>query len=131
MNGIQEIRASGKRVVQRAGRVVLDTFFPPLCMSCRKRIADPHALCATCWLAISFIEGALCARCGTPFDADPGGETFCGPCHAHPHDFDRARALFRYDDGSRGLILGLKHGDRLDHLPGLARWLARAGYEVL
>jgi hypothetical protein len=42
-----------------------------------------------------------------------------------------ARALFKYDDASKALILGLKHGDRLDHLPGLGRWLTRAGDELL
>ncbi len=66
-----------------------------------------------------------------PFEADPGGETICGACHAEPHAFDCARSLFKYDDASKGLILGLKHGDRLDHVPGLASWLARAGGELL
>jgi len=131
MNSIQQIRLTGNRLAQRTARALLDIVFPPLCMGCRKRVSEPHALCAACWLAISFIEAPLCAKCGTPFDADPGGETLCGPCHIHRHDFDRARSLFRYDDASKSLILGLKHGDRLDHLPGLARWLARAGGELL
>jgi ComF family protein len=131
MNAVQQIRTSGTHLTRRIARRLLDLFFPPLCMSCRIRVSEPHALCATCWLAISFIEGALCARCGTPFESDPGGETICGACHAKPHDFGRARALFKYDEQSKGLILGLKHGDRLDHLPGLARWLTRAGDELL
>ena len=131
MNSIQQIRLTGNRLAQRTARALLDIVFPPLCMGCRKRVSEPHALCAACWLAISFIEAPLCAKCGTPFDADSGGETLCGPCHIHRHDFDRARSLFRYDDASKSLILGLKHGDRLDHLPGLARWLARAGGELL
>ncbi len=117
--------------VRRIVRTVLDMFFPPLCMSCRKRVAEPHALCPACWSVIAFIAGAVCAKCGTPFEADPGGETLCGPCHANPHSFDRARSLFKYDDASKGLILGLKHGDRLDHVPGLARWLGRTGTELL
>lgn len=116
---------------RRMGRALLDIFFPPLCMSCRKRVAEPHALCPACWSVISFIAGAVCAKCGTPFESDPGGETLCGPCHANPHSFDRARSLFKYDDASRGLILGLKHGDRLDHVPGLASWLGRTGAELL
>lgn len=131
MNAIQQIRATGHQVARRTSRAVVDLLFPPLCMSCRKRVGEPHALCAACWLAISFIEAPVCAKCGNPFDADPGGETLCGPCHIRPHDFHRARSLFRYDEASKGLILGLKHGDRLDHLPGLARWLARAGGELL
>jgi ComF family protein len=131
MNSIQQLRTTADQLASRATRALLDIFFPPLCMACRKRVREPHALCAACWLAISFIEPPLCARCGHPFDADPGSETICGACHLHPHHFDRARSLFRYDNASRGLILGLKHGDRLDHLPGLARWLSRAGSELL
>ncbi|HEX5280824.1 MAG TPA: ComF family protein [Micropepsaceae bacterium] len=126
-----EINRLKSNSVRRIGRALLDTFFPPLCMSCRKRVAEPHALCPSCWSAIAFIAGAVCSKCGTPFETDPGGETLCGPCHANPHSFDRARSLFKYDDASRGLILGLKHGDRLDHVPGLTRWLGRTGAELL
>jgi len=109
----------------------LDFLFPPLCVSCRSRVLEAHALCAACWNKISFIEGAVCSACGTPFDVDPGGETLCGACHAKPHDFDRAQALLRYDDASKGLILGFKHGDRLDQAPAFARWLERTGRALL
>ena len=129
MNEAKQIAGAGP--LRRAGRAVLDTIFPPLCMSCRKRVSEPNALCPECWLAVTFIAGAVCARCGTPFEADPGSETICGPCHAAPRAFDRARSLFKYDDASKGLILGFKHGDRLDHVPGLARWLGRCGAELL
>src|SRR5712671_1198176 len=112
-------------------RAVLDLLFPPLCMSCKVRLFEPHALCASCWKAMSFIDGPLCARCGMPFDIDPGGETICGPCLAKAPDFDRARALFRYDDASKRLILGFKHGDRLDSAPAFARWLERTGRPLL
>jgi ComF family protein len=37
----------------------------------------------------------------------------------------------RYDDKSRGPILVLKHADRLDLVPGFARWLDRAGRILL
>jgi ComF family protein len=131
MNAIQQIRTTADQFASRAARALLDLLFPPLCMGCRKRVSEPHALCAACWIAISFIAPPVCSKCGNPFDVDPGTETICGYCHLHPHDFERARSLFRYDDVSKALILGLKHGDRLDHLPGLGRWLARAGGELL
>ena len=37
----------------------------------------------------------------------------------------------RYDEDSRGPILALKHADRLDLVPGFARWLDRAGRNLL
>ena len=112
----------------RRGAVrALNLIFPPLCVSCRMRVGEAHSLCAVCWNAISFIEGPLCSCCGSPFDVDPGSDTLCAACLARPHDFTRARSLFRYDDSSKPLILAFKHGDRLDHAPAFARWLERTG----
>jgi ComF family protein len=37
----------------------------------------------------------------------------------------------RYDEHSRGPILALKHGDRLDLTPGFMRWLERGGRALL
>ena len=45
--------------------------------------------------------------------------------------FERARAAIAYDDASRRLILVFKHGDLTDAAPAFARWLARAGGELL
>ena len=80
---------------------------------------------------MSFLEGALCSRCGAPFDVDPGTDSVCGPCYARPHAFDRARALLRYDDASKPLVLAFKHADRLDHAPAFAHWLERVGKPFL
>jgi ComF family protein len=39
--------------------------------------------------------------------------------------------VLAYDDASRGLILGFKHADRTHAAPAFARWMARAGAELL
>ena len=36
-----------------------------------------------------------------------------------------------YDDASRELVLGFKHGDRTQAAPVFGRWMARAGAELL
>src|SRR5580765_6474690 len=109
-------------LVLRSTRAVLDVLFPPSCITCREPVRDSGGLCAKCWSAVSFLEGAMCACCGLPFEIDPGPDTLCAACHARKPAFDRARSVMRYDDASKATILALKHADRLDLIPPLARW---------
>ena len=97
----------------------------------RAGVRSRRALCAACWQKIQFLDGPMCACCGLPFELDPGGETLCAACHASPPAFDKARAVMRYDEKSRGPILALKHADRLDLTPAFARWLERGGRALL
>lgn len=114
---------------------LLDLVLPPRCLSCGTEVGVAGALCPTCWQGIGFIAAPHCARCGLPFDYDPTGEgagnLVCGACLARPPQFDRCRSVFAYDDASRSLILGFKHGDRTDCAPAFAQWLARAGAALL
>lgn len=116
---------------KHAREVSLDLLFPPLCMVCREQVGTANSLCGTCWQKTGFLDGPHCECCGLPFEFDPGVGTLCASCQARPPAFDKARAVMRYDEVSKGPILALKHADRLDHVPGFAKWLARAGRELL
>ncbi len=118
-------------VWKRAGRNVLDLVYPPLCILCREPVADPDSLCPSCWRELHFIDGPVCAACGLPFEVDPGDDTLCAACVAHPPSFDKARAILRYDDASKKPVLALKHADRLDLVPAFGRWLERTGRPLL
>ncbi len=120
-----------RAVLKRIGRGTLDFLYPPLCIGCRVQVAEPGSLCAICWQGIEFLDGPACTCCGLPFELDPGSDAHCAACLASPPSFDRARAVMRYDEDSRGPILALKHADRLDLVPGFARWLDRAGRGLL
>jgi len=111
-------------------KAVLDAIFPPQCMACRATVAEP-GFCATCWSAVTFLDGPCCQCCGLPFPVALEGENLCAACLAKPPAFDSCRAILAYDDNSKASILALKHADRLDLVPGFARWLARAGSAVL
>lgn len=50
---------------------------------------------------------------------------------ANPPPFDRARAAVVYAGVARDMVRGLKYGDRTDLAPWMARWMARAGAELL
>ena len=110
---------------------MLDLLLPPRCLACGAEVTEAGALCPACWQKVRFIAPPCCARCGLPFDYDPLGDgadgLLCGVCLARPPAFDRCRSVFAYDEGSRSLVLGFKHGDRTDRAPAFARWLARAG----
>jgi len=110
---------------------LLDLLFPPLCIGCGEPLGAGRGFCPACWSGITFLDGPACECCGLPFAFDPGPGTRCGGCLSQPPAFDRARAIFAYDEKSKGPILALKHADRLDLVPGFARWLERSGQALL
>jgi ComF family protein len=111
--------------------VALGAVLPARCLGCGVVVERPGTLCPACWRAIDFLAPPHCACCGMPFELDPGEAARCGACMARPPSFARARAVFRYSDASRPLILGFKHGDRLHGTRAYGTWMARAGAELL
>lgn len=111
--------------------LLLDALLPPRCLACGTAVDRQGGLCAACWTRLTFIAPPHCACCGLPFDFAVPEETLCGACLAKPPPFDRARAVLVYDDGSRPLVLGFKHGDRIHAAGAYGTWLARAGAEIL
>ena len=109
----------------------LDLLLPPRCLACGRLVGEAHSLCADCWRAVTFVAPPLCACCGYPFEFDAGEGALCGVCTRDPPPWDRARAAFRYDDRSRGLILAFKYRDRTDAAKAFGQWLCRAGEELL
>jgi len=113
------------------GRLALDTLLPPRCLACGLVVDEPGTLCAGCWRDTAFLAPPLCAACGHPFEFDLGPDALCGACAAEPPAFARARAVMAYNDASKRLLLGFKHGDRSEGAPAYAAWMARAGAALL
>ena len=108
----------------------LDLILPPLTLD-GGAPAQGAGLSPEAFTRISFLEAPVCDGCGAPFELDCGLGARCTTCVARPRAFARARAACLYDEGSRDLVLKLKHGDRPD-LGGLfAGWMRRAGAELL
>ena len=78
--------------------------------------------------ALDLLFPPLCLSCRAPVGSEGG---FCAACLARPPAFTCARAILVYDAESRGAILALKHADRLELVPGFARWLGRVGAPLL
>ena len=111
-------------------RLALDLALPTLCVACRAPVAA-EGVCAACWAKLSFIAPPFCERLGIPFAYDPGPGILSMQAIADPPAYNRARACVRYDDVARTLVHGLKYQDRMDLAPTLARWMARAGADIL
>ncbi len=114
-----------------AGRLLLDSVLPPLCLGCGEIVEAAGALCAGCWQGFSFIAPPQCACCGDPFAEHLGEGALCATCLARPPKFRRARAALAYDTQSRRLVLPFKHGDRTDIARACGDWMARAGADLL
>lgn len=115
----------------RLARSAADLALPPQCLACGKPIGDHGALCSSCWSKLRLIEKPYCARLGIPFSFDLGPGALSAEAIADPPPFDRCRAVVAYDDVGRDLVHGLKYRDRLELAAWMARWMARAGAEVV
>lgn len=119
------------RAAAGAANRLLDALLPPRCLGCGEAVDRQGGLCAGCWTRLTFIAPPFCACCGLPFEYEAQEGALCGACVAAPPPFARARAVLVYDDGSRPLVLGFKHGDRIHAARAYGVWLARAGRELL
>jgi predicted amidophosphoribosyltransferase len=108
-----------------------DLLLPPVCISCRRRIVSHGLLCGDCFASIDFIAPPLCARLGVPLPYEAGEPLLSAAAIASPPVYDRARAAARYSDTMRELFQGFKYRDRHEGLPLFARWLNKAGAELL
>ncbi|MGE3477657.1 MAG: ComF family protein [Rhodospirillaceae bacterium] len=114
-----------------AGRLLLNAVLPPQCLACSAVVDTPGHLCGVCFGRFTFITPPHCGICGLPLDRTMTDDLICGACAVERPAYGQARAAFIYDEHSRPLVLKLKHGDRTDMAVHLARWMHRAGREVI
>ena len=129
MRGARGARLAGLAQAAAAGAVGL--VLPPSCLSCNAPVGVAGALCADCWIGVSFIGRPCCARCGLPFAIEAAEAALCGTCIRVSPVYDRARAAFLYEGTGRELILAFKMADRSWLAPRLAEWLYRAAAPLL
>ena len=111
--------------------VVADLVVPPLCLACHRPVSSHDAICARCWSDIDFIRAPLCDRLGIPLPFDIGGTMISAAAEADPPDYERARAVARFDGVMRELVHDFKFRDRHDARRLFGRWLAEAGAALL
>lgn len=127
-----QLAAPVRNVAARIISNLMETLFPPLCAVCRTETGAAGTLCPKCWPEIAFLGRPACVKCGRP---QPGAEDtpdlICDECLRAPRAWDRGAAALYYAGAGRSLVLGLKHGDRLDTVPMLGGWMLRAGQPLV
>jgi ComF family protein len=130
------IKAAITAPLRHIGRRALDVLMPPQCLRCGTLVEEQGVLCLDCWQNVTFISQPHCGICGLPFEFAAQGNDYsdghlCGSCVRKRPVFERARAVLAYDDASSPFILTFKHADRTEAASAFARWMARAGADVL
>ena len=107
---------------------LLDRLLPHHCPICDGEVAD-YGLCSACWSGLSFVTPPFCRTCGRPL-VGAQLHDLCGPCIAKPSLLRYQRAIVRYDEASKSLILPFKHAALLD-LTKLLALLMKPSFEAL
>ncbi|RWN22922.1 MAG: ComF family protein [Mesorhizobium sp.] len=105
--------------------------FPPVCAGCRRHVSQPGVLCGACWPKLRLLERPWCPVMGTPFTHHMGEGFLSAEAIADPPPFERARAAVAYSGVARQMVQGLKYQDRTDLAPWMARWMVRAGADLI
>lgn len=111
--------ASFNRAVDPALRAIatcVDIVLPRRCLACNEFVNAADGLCPRCWSEIRFLRS---------IPSEDEAET------TPVNGLDGSRSALLYDGASRHLILGFKHGGRIEGVGLFARWMIEAGREVL
>lgn len=122
-----EIKSFAHAVLKWPVRIL----FPPICAGCRRHVLEPGVLCGACWSKLKLLERPWCPVMGTPFQHEMGEGFLSAEAIADPPPFERARASVVYGGVAREMVQGLKYHDRTDLAPWMARWMLRAGGELI
>ncbi len=119
------------RVLRPVSKQALNILLPPQCPISGDPVSEAGEISGAGWQAMQFIESPFCDGCAIPFSVDHGDDIKCAHCLADAQRFQTARASIVYDDISHPLIVGFKHGDRTELAPMFAKWMVRAGRDLL
>ncbi|MEX0583217.1 MAG: ComF family protein [Sneathiella sp.] len=122
---------SVSQFINQMQKTVLDAVFPPGCVNCAEPIDTPGNLCGRCWPEMTYISAPFCDICGYPFEYYAGDGMICAACLKRPPAYSKARAVLKYDEASRDMILGYKHSDQTNRAPTFAQWMYRAGMSLI
>jgi ComF family protein len=111
-------------------RHILDFILPTSCSFCNGRVGDSNIpfFCSTCWSDFTPIQGALCPRCGRPFDSpealSSSPEHVCLACRREPPLFDQALSIGYFEGSLREAVHQFKYRPCRSLGRPLGEWMA-------
>lgn len=106
----------------------LTLIYPDQCVLCPQLVDGVGSLCSECWRNMPFLVGAVCDLCGASVPGSDDGQIIhCDDCLVMQRPWSKGRAALSYRDGSRRIVLALKHGDRTELARPAAAWMVNAG----
>lgn len=120
-----------EKIIKPITKKAIDIIFPPRCLSCKVYVESDGSLCHNCWEEIDFISSPQCSSCGTPLEFATSDGTICGQCIANPPKYTMARSVLRYNEKSSKLITNFKYYDNTHSSNHFAKWLLRAGKDMI
>jgi len=118
-------------VTRQLALATANLLFPASCAGCKAHVSQPGTLCPTCWSELRFIERPYCPVLGVPFGHDFGDGFLSAEAIADPPPFRRLRSAVLHRGAAQRMAVALKFHDRTDLAPWMARWMQRAGRELL
>lgn len=107
--------------------IILRCIFPRRCVFCDEiiNIEDDIYVCADCLaddkVKTSWVGGELCEKCGKPIEFSG----LCKSCQRSKHRFDRAYAVYPYEDDIRLAVHRFKYSNRSSYARFFGREMAK------
>ncbi|MBQ4482018.1 MAG: ComF family protein [Lachnospiraceae bacterium] len=92
---------------------IIDAVFPRRCPFCDEVTEYGELICRDCRERIPYIGEDYCMKCGKLLAK--GDREYCTDCRSTEHLFRRGRALYVYNDMTRGAITRLKYHGRREY----------------
>lgn len=115
-------------------RLFFNQLLPADCLLCHSKL-EPEEIrqsapfCRYCWSGLPWL-GPHCQRCAAPLPE--GDELVCGQCQQQPPPWQRAHAIFKYEQPVSTLILQCKYQQRLFIATKLGQmWWAQLNRQAL
>ncbi len=109
----------------------LNTILPPRCPVSGDIVDAQGQISPKIWGELDFISKPFCAHCGIALDLEVLENGKCIKCLDNPPVFSSSRSVFKYNDLSRNLILGFKHGDKTHYVSSFVPFLEQVGKLML